>query len=64
MRPFSRINSRQNLRVFDHLTIGVSDLAASRRFYLEALGLPTHDADYVEWGDFAVSPCSGGQNDP
>ena len=46
---------RQNLCVFDHLTIGVSDLAASRRFYLEALGLPTHDAEYVEWGDFAIA---------
>jgi catechol 2,3-dioxygenase-like lactoylglutathione lyase family enzyme len=41
--------------VFDHLTIGVSDLAASRRFYVEALGLPTHDADFVEWRDFAIA---------
>jgi catechol 2,3-dioxygenase-like lactoylglutathione lyase family enzyme len=42
--------------VFDHVTIRVSDFAASRRFYTEALGLPTHDADYVEWGDFGIAP--------
>jgi catechol 2,3-dioxygenase-like lactoylglutathione lyase family enzyme len=40
--------------VFDHVNIAVSDLAASRRFYTEALGLPTHDAEFVEWGDFGV----------
>jgi catechol 2,3-dioxygenase-like lactoylglutathione lyase family enzyme len=41
--------------VFDHVTIGVSDLAASRRFYVEALGLPTHDGDYVEWDAFTIA---------
>jgi len=30
--------------VFDHVEIHVSDLAASRAFYGEALGLPTVDA--------------------
>jgi catechol 2,3-dioxygenase-like lactoylglutathione lyase family enzyme len=44
----------KNLRVFDHLTIRVSDLAASRAFYVEALGLPTHDGELVEWGDFSI----------
>jgi catechol 2,3-dioxygenase-like lactoylglutathione lyase family enzyme len=42
--------------VFDHVEIRVSDLAASRAFYVEALGLPTHDGDLVEWGDFGVVP--------
>jgi catechol 2,3-dioxygenase-like lactoylglutathione lyase family enzyme len=42
--------------VFDHVTIRVSDLAASRRFYLEALGLPTNDGEFVEWDAFGISP--------
>jgi catechol 2,3-dioxygenase-like lactoylglutathione lyase family enzyme len=42
--------------VFDHVTIRVSDLAASRRFYVEALGLPTHDGEFVEWGAFGITP--------
>jgi catechol 2,3-dioxygenase-like lactoylglutathione lyase family enzyme len=54
MRPFSRITVSENLRVFDHLTIRVSDLGASRRFYVEALGLPTHDGELVEWRDFSI----------
>jgi catechol 2,3-dioxygenase-like lactoylglutathione lyase family enzyme len=54
MSPFSRITLRKNLRVFDHVDIHVSELAASRRFYDEALGLPTTDGDYVEWGDFGI----------
>ena len=41
-------------RVFDHLTIRVSDFPASRRFYDEALGLPTHDGDHTEWGAFGI----------
>jgi catechol 2,3-dioxygenase-like lactoylglutathione lyase family enzyme len=44
--------------MFDHADIHVSDLAASRRFYLEALGLPTSDAEYVAWGDFGIEPVS------
>ena len=46
---------RKNLRVFDHVTIRVSDLAASRAFYVEALGLPIHDGAFVEWGDFSIA---------
>ena len=40
--------------MFDHVTIRVSDFAASRRFYVLALGEPTHDSDYVEWDAFSV----------
>jgi catechol 2,3-dioxygenase-like lactoylglutathione lyase family enzyme len=40
--------------VFDHVEIHVADLAASRTFYVEALGLPTHDGELVEWGDFGI----------
>jgi catechol 2,3-dioxygenase-like lactoylglutathione lyase family enzyme len=40
--------------MFDHVDVHVSDLAASRRFYTEALGLPTSDGDFVEWGDFGI----------
>lgn len=41
--------------MFDHVTIRVSDLAASRRFYVEALGLPTNDGEYVEWDAFGIT---------
>ena len=40
--------------MFDHVEIHVSDLAASRSFYREALGLPTFDGELVEWGDFGI----------
>lgn len=40
--------------MFDHVGISVSDLAASRAFYSEALGLPDVDGDFVEWGDFGI----------
>jgi len=45
--------------VFDHVTIRVSDLDASTRFYdtvLATLGLePLHSELGVEWGDFSIS---------
>jgi len=41
--------------VFDHIDLTVSNLAASRTFYREALGLPTEDGEYVEWGDFGIT---------
>jgi catechol 2,3-dioxygenase-like lactoylglutathione lyase family enzyme len=44
--------------MFDHLDIHVSDFAASRRFYGEALGLPTTDGEYVAWGDFGIEEVS------
>ena len=40
--------------VFDHVELHVSDLAASRAFYGEALGLPTFEGELVEWGDFGI----------
>jgi catechol 2,3-dioxygenase-like lactoylglutathione lyase family enzyme len=56
MRPFARITSRQNVRLFDHVTIRVSNLDASRRFYSLALGEPTHDGnEFLEWGDFGIA---------
>jgi catechol 2,3-dioxygenase-like lactoylglutathione lyase family enzyme len=47
------------LVVFDHVDIAVSDLAASRAFYHEALGLPTVEGEWVEWGDFGIRPVDG-----
>ena len=44
--------------VFDHVDIHVSDLAASRAFFGEALGLPTNDGELVEWGDFGITGVS------
>ena len=41
--------------VFDHVDITVSDLFASRAFYDEALGLPSLDGEWVEWGDFGIT---------
>jgi catechol 2,3-dioxygenase-like lactoylglutathione lyase family enzyme len=46
--------------VFDHVTIRVSDLAASHRFYALALstlgfGEPTSDGHFYEWEDFSIS---------
>ena len=44
------------LDVFDHVDITVSGLAASRAFYHEALGLPTVEGEWIEWGDFGIQP--------
>ena len=41
--------------MFDHVTIRVSDLEASRRFYELALGALTHDGEYLEWDEFGIS---------
>ena len=44
------------LRMFDHVTIRVSDKAASRAFYELLLGAPTHvTADFTEWDDFGIA---------
>jgi catechol 2,3-dioxygenase-like lactoylglutathione lyase family enzyme len=50
--------------MFDHVTIRVSDRAASRRFYglaLDTLGIAlTHRGDHFdEWNDFGISQASG-----
>ena len=42
--------------MFDHVDIAVSDFAASRRFYELALGDPTADDQWLEWGDFGITP--------
>ena len=45
--------------MFDHVDIRVSDLAASRAFYVEALGPPKHDdGEFVDWGYFGVTGAS------
>ncbi|HWJ33551.1 MAG TPA: VOC family protein [Gaiellaceae bacterium] len=44
--------------MFDHVNIHVSDLAASTAFYREALGLPTTEGEFVEWGDFGLEGVS------
>jgi catechol 2,3-dioxygenase-like lactoylglutathione lyase family enzyme len=50
--------------VFDHVTIGVADRAASERFYdtvLAALGLAKDSSGglYAEWGDFSLVQADG-----
>src|SRR4051812_45337101 len=59
MRAFSRIIGSVGIyAVFDHVDIHVSNLASSRAFYIEALGLPAHDGEFVEWGDFGIEEVS------
>jgi catechol 2,3-dioxygenase-like lactoylglutathione lyase family enzyme len=41
--------------VFDHVTIRVSDLEASRSFYSCALGDPNYDGEFIEWRDFSIA---------
>src|SRR5919201_346250 len=60
--PFSRITG-ENLDVFDHVTIRVSDRAGSERFYdtvLPTIGLDrTHSGErYAEWVDFSLAQAS------
>jgi len=51
--------------VFDHVTIRVSDLEASRRFFdlvfreVEFPDAPTKGGHFVEWNDFSISQASG-----
>jgi catechol 2,3-dioxygenase-like lactoylglutathione lyase family enzyme len=47
--------------VFDHVTIRVSDLAATKRFYelgLSVLGYEVSEGGYVEWNDFGIAQAS------
>ncbi len=50
--------------MIDHVTIRVSDLEASRRFYdtvLPTLGLELEpDSEYLEWGDFSIAAATPG----
>jgi catechol 2,3-dioxygenase-like lactoylglutathione lyase family enzyme len=42
--------------MFDHVTIRVSDRAASRRFYETVLGEPTYAAEeFDEWDDYSIT---------
>jgi catechol 2,3-dioxygenase-like lactoylglutathione lyase family enzyme len=45
--------------VFDHVTIGVADIDASRRFYDRAFGaleVPiSRGEEFLEWGDFSIA---------
>ena len=46
--------------MLDHVTIRVSDRAASRRFYETLLGTPTHaGAEFDEWDDFSLTQADG-----
>jgi catechol 2,3-dioxygenase-like lactoylglutathione lyase family enzyme len=52
--------------VFDHVTMHVSDLDASRRFYETALGQlglgePAPDGHFYEWYDFSISQAREGR---
>jgi catechol 2,3-dioxygenase-like lactoylglutathione lyase family enzyme len=54
---------RENLRVFDHVTIRVSDRATTQPLYetvLRTLGIePSHSGEhYAEWHDFSLSQAS------
>jgi catechol 2,3-dioxygenase-like lactoylglutathione lyase family enzyme len=40
--------------MFDHVTIRVSDLAASVRFYRLALGDPPYDGEFPDWGELSL----------
>src|ERR671938_534335 len=56
--PFSRITG-ENLDVFDHVTVRISDRAASERFYetvLPVIGIERNHSDehYAEWVDFSL----------
>ena len=52
----------QNLRVFDHVTIRVSDFGAARSFYTLALGEPTHENEsFTEWREFGIARVSPGK---
>ena len=51
------------LDVFDHVTLRVSSLARSRRFYELAVGelgydAPTRGPEFVEWEDLSISAAS------
>jgi catechol 2,3-dioxygenase-like lactoylglutathione lyase family enzyme len=42
--------------MLDHVTIRVSDLAASRAFYSTVLAAEPEGEEFSEWGDFSVAP--------
>ena len=42
--------------MFDHVTIRVSDLEASRRFYRTVLGREPEGDEFLEWDEFSIAP--------
>jgi catechol 2,3-dioxygenase-like lactoylglutathione lyase family enzyme len=42
--------------MFDHVTIRVSDLAASRAFYSTVLARDPQGEEFLEWDDFSIAP--------
>jgi len=42
--------------MFDHVTIRVSDLEASRRFYATVLARDPKGDEFIEWDDFSIAP--------
>jgi catechol 2,3-dioxygenase-like lactoylglutathione lyase family enzyme len=47
--------------MLDHVTIRVSDLAESRRFYSAVLDRDPVGDEYLEWGDFSIAPTEAGR---
>jgi len=47
--------------MFDHVTIRVSDLAASRAFYSTVLANEPVGEEFLEWGDFSIAPVEDGR---
>ena len=42
--------------MFDHVTIRVSDLAASKAFYSTVFGRESQGEEFLEWDDFSIAP--------
>jgi catechol 2,3-dioxygenase-like lactoylglutathione lyase family enzyme len=42
--------------MFDHVTIRVSDLAASKAFYSRVLAAEPKGDEFLEWDDFSIAP--------
>jgi catechol 2,3-dioxygenase-like lactoylglutathione lyase family enzyme len=42
--------------MLDHVTIRVSDLETSRRFYATVLDREPEGSEYLEWDDFSIAP--------
>jgi catechol 2,3-dioxygenase-like lactoylglutathione lyase family enzyme len=47
--------------MFDHVTIRVADLEASRRFYATVLGSEPVGDEFFEWDDFSIAPAEEGR---
>ena len=45
--------------MFDHVTIRVSDLAASKRFYETVLQREPEGEEFLEWDDFGIAQADG-----